>query len=433
MPKKGDCISLLKALAAAILLTAGCSSGGGGARFDAPSKVPHASAKDPTCIDQDGYESVISVLPEISGDLVAFLNSAMHPPNSYQIPSGQRIAAFEAWVTEILDGVDRMRRGERVNWCAIAGAKATAAGYTLYRFHDSGPGRTGRYFLLGLDTSTTNQQAPFVINPEARRNIVIEAPHVPTDPGSGVGAARVFTSDLAPRALLLNGASRCSLPVSVAPAECAGTTATCTGVQAPFPRSDMAHGIHTLFHSFHKLLNDRPPPADRPFALPVRFAQFHTAPAEPVIATGTSDPNQPGAISNTIQALLAKRVACRVHSCNDGNDGTPGDSILGVAKNNECADYNPQALYTNTGGSLDCMSQNPMRGNNRWIQIEGSFDWLSTNTTVDGTAPRAGWFQIMDALRDPSAWGLCDLTCDGGYQCPLGPAQPSISRVVCPP
>jgi hypothetical protein len=432
VPKKVDCIPLLKALAAAILLTAGRTSGGG-VRFDAPLEATPVSAKAPACVDQYGYEKVISVLPEISGDLVAFLNSRAMHPDSYQIPSSERIAAFEAWVTDVLDGVDRMRRGESVDWCAVAGAKATAAGYTLYRFHDSGPGRTGRYFLLGQDTSTGNQQAPFVINPEARRNIVIEAPHVPNDPGSGVGAARVFTSDLAPRALILNGASRCSLPLSVAPAECAGTTAQCTGVQAPFPRSDMAHTIHTLFHSFHKLLSDRPPPTDRPFALPVRFAQFHTAPAEPVISTGTSDQNQPSAISNTIKTLLAKRVACRIHSCNDGNDGTPGDSILGVASNNECADFNPQALYTNTGGSLDCNSQNPMRGNNRWIQIEGAFDWLSTNTTVDGTAPRPGWFQIMDAMRDPAAWGLCDLTCEGGYQCSLGPAQLPAARTPCPP
>jgi hypothetical protein len=221
--------------------------------------------------------------------------------------------------------------------------------------------------------------------------------------------------------------------VSVVPAECAGTTAVCSGGQAPFPRSDMAHGIHTLFHSFHKLLSDRPPPADRPFALPVRFAQFHTAPAEPVISTGTSDPNQPGAISNTIKTLLAKRVACRVHSCNDGNDSTPGDSILGVAANNECADYNPQALYTNTGGSLECNVQNPRVGSNRWIQIEGAFDWESTNTTVDGTAPRPGWFQIMDALRDPAAWGLCDLTCGGGNQGSLGLPQPPIAQTSCPP
>lgn len=432
MPKQSNCIPLLAALAAAILLTAGCSSDGG-ASFHAPAKSSSLSEKSPACIDQDGYENTLSVLPEISGDLVAFLNSAAMHPNAYQIPSGERIAAFEAWIPDVLDGVDRMRRGQSVNWCAIAGAKANAAGYTLYRFHDLGPARTGRYFLLGVDTSTTNQQAAFVINPLAKRNIVLEAPHVPTDPGSGVGAARVFTSDLAARALILNGANRCSLPVSVAPAECAGTTPACAGGQAPFPRSDMAHGIHTLFHSFHKLLNDRPPPADRPFALPVRFAQFHTAPAEPVIATGTSDPNQPGAISNTLKALLANRVACRVHSCNDGNDGTPGDSILGVARNNECADYNPQALYTNTGGSLDCMAQNPMGGNNRWIQIEGAFDWLSTNTTVDGTAPRPGWFQIMDAMRDPAAWGLCDLACGGGYQCSLGPAQPPVAQTTCPP
>jgi hypothetical protein len=390
--------------------------------------------KNPACSDHDGYENVISVLPELSGDLVAFLNSPEMHPNSYQIPSLERIAAFEAWVTEVLDGVDRMRRGESVGWCSIAARAAATAGYTLYRFHDSGPNRTGRYFLLALDISTSNQQAPFVINPTARRNIVLEAPHVPTDPGSGVGAARVFTSDLAPRALILNGAMRCSLPVSAVPAECAGTTAQCSSpLQAPFPRSDMAHAVHTLFHGFHKVLSDRPTPPDRPFALPARFAQFHTAAAEPVIATGTSDPNQPGAISNTIKTLLAKRVACRVHSCNDGDDGTSGDSVLGRASNNECADFNPQALYTNTGGSLDCSSQNPMIGSNRWIQIEGNFDWLSTNTTVDGTANRAGWFQIMDALRDPQAWGLCDLTCEGGYECSLGPAQASVAHTLCPP
>ncbi len=128
MPKKRDCFPLWSALTAAILLGAGCSSSGDRTVSGALSKTASASAKTSTCSDQDGYENVISVLPEISGDLVAFVNLPEMHPASYQIPSYERVAAFEAWVTDVLDAVDLMRRGENVNWHTVAGARAVAAG-----------------------------------------------------------------------------------------------------------------------------------------------------------------------------------------------------------------------------------------------------------------------------------------------------------------
>jgi hypothetical protein len=275
-----------------------------------------------------------------------------------------------------------------------------------------------RYYLFARDVATNGQGAHFLVNPAARRNVVLEAPHAPSDPGTASGAGRMFLSALAPRAAIFSGAIRCALDLSVAPAECAGETPTCPG--DGFPRSDMAHVTHSLFHVLHARLDARTPEG----AARTRFAQLHYATSEPVLATGTSDGAQANAISTTLRALVAARVApdVAVHSCNDGDDGTTGDSIIGVATNNECADFNAQALYTNAGGSLACGAQNPRQGSDRFVQIEGDVEWSSLDLTADGTARSVGWFQVMDALSDPRAWGACDLACAG--DCGLGPAHP---------
>jgi hypothetical protein len=393
---------------------------------DAGSQSDSGPAND--CTDNPKwFEGSFAKLPELSADIVSVVeDSALHP-NSYTIPSAIRIAAFETLIDEILDAVDEMWASQSPDWCAIA-ADGASAGYLIFRLYEA---NSKRYFIFGKDAATQGEQPSFFVNPEAKRNIVLEAPHAINDTNSEIGTARMFVSDLAPRAAIFSGAARCSLSVLDAPPECAGETPVCAG--NGFPRSDMAHNIHSLFHSFHEKLNDRAAPLVRTRAEPTKFAQLHTANAEPVISTGTSDPNQSGPISNTIRGLVAARISslAPVHSCNDGDDGTSGDSIIGVVTNNECADFNPQALYTNVARSLACTAQNPLTASNRFIQVEGHINWTSSDTSADGTAADVGWFQVMDAIRDPTAWGTCDLTCAGGTGCVLGSAQASPPAQSC--
>lgn len=137
--------------------------------------------------------------------------------------------------------------------------------------------------------------------------------------------------------------------------------------------------------------------------------------------SGTSNPTEAASsISNRLLATLKGPFAggVRSHSCNDGPDGTTGDKTIG-SSNNECAEYNSQALYTNADDSLSCEMVNPAALSNRWIQLEGGIDWPSTDTRTSG-ATSAGWFQLMDAIRDPDVWGACDMTCAGGQSGTLG-------------
>jgi hypothetical protein len=412
-----------------LVFSAGCT-------VEASPSASEAQFALESCTDSAAwFEGAFAGLPEVREELVTTLTDSRMHPGTYHVPSPERTAAFEVMLGALLDNVDRMRAGEDADWCHLLANEAKAAGYSIVRVLDtnaSGTQGTGRYFILGTDVATNGEQGYFVINPGAQRNLVIESPHSGYDPDSDVGAARLFVSDLAPRAVVFNGAERCALEPSQSPAECAGHTPQCEGTS--FPRSDVAHATTPLFHAFHRRLSDRGLPQSLVHAEPTRFIQVHTAPAQPVIATGTRDPDQQGAISNTIRELVSHRVrvGSRVHSCNDGNDGTPGDSIIGVATNNECADFNVQALYTNASGSVACGAQNPMAGSNRWIQVEGGIAWDSSNTSVDGTASSVGWYQVMDAVR-ASPWGVCDLTCTGGSACGIGPAHRPATAPACAP
>src|SRR5690606_16123397 len=100
-----------------------------------------------------------------------------------------REAAFTAFVTALLDAIDANRRDNNAgDWCLVK-ARAVSAGYGVYRFWDVG---TSRYFIYANDLATSNQQAFFFINPMARRNIVVEAPHAGFDTESPEGAAKLF-------------------------------------------------------------------------------------------------------------------------------------------------------------------------------------------------------------------------------------------------
>jgi hypothetical protein len=202
--------------------------------------------------------------------------------------------------------VDATRRDRNAGgWCDVK-SKAQAAGYEVKRYYDT---YTGRYFIYAHDLSTNNQQAFFFLNPFAKRNLVLESPHALTDGGSAEAAAKVFVSDLVPRALLVNGAKRCA---SSAISGCFGSSNFCHPDTLEWALSDTAHATTNLFYQFHTTLNDRAGMVDREMGTP-KFAQFHTFGAladstnQRIIladSTGRTNVSTSASIANTVEERI---------------------------------------------------------------------------------------------------------------------------------
>jgi hypothetical protein len=94
------------------------------------------------------------------------------------------------------------------NWCAAVEAAGTA-GYLLGRYYDT---ISSRWFIVGEDGSGTGQ-AYFIINPEPKRDFIVEAPHVYATNSEIEGRTdtegMLILWQTLGRALLINGADRC--------------------------------------------------------------------------------------------------------------------------------------------------------------------------------------------------------------------------------
>ena len=332
---------------------------------------------------------------------------------------------------------------------AASKAKALDAGYSIVRYYDTGLGRPKRYYIYAHDTLTADQQAFFVLNPTARRNIVIENAHPIDDACSKNGAGRLFLSDLAPRALIVSGARRCS---SAYPAPCVGSSGMCRQ-DRKFALSDMAHATSNLFYTAHKIFNDRPA-ATGHTTQATKFVQIHSyiypldgnrvviadATARKVV-TGTAD-----AISNRLEAeidlLVPGEASAKTHSCQDGLD--PGhnyysDPTIGDS-HNRCAEKNVHGRYTNNSNMNTCTGGDTTTATNRFLHLE------ATGTAAEGRActvwndattvtNRVTWRTVRDALMKPSTFGACDLKCwwKASTTCTLGPDVTSLPNdTTCP-
>ena len=144
-----------------------------------------------------------------SGDLATYVDLFAHS-ESYTVLTAARTTQIGAMFDAIDNAVTAMIGGDlSVNWCAAVDAAGTA-GYLLGRYYDT---FSSRWFIVGEDGAGTGQ-AYFIINPEPKRDLIVEAPHVyamnanKLEGRTDTEGVLILRQTLG-RALLINGADRC--------------------------------------------------------------------------------------------------------------------------------------------------------------------------------------------------------------------------------
>jgi hypothetical protein len=188
--------------------------------------------------------------------LVAFVAARPHDGTFTPLDETRR-AAFDAFVDGLMATASEALTNPYADWCQVI-TLANDAGYRVTRFFDP---TTSRWLVYAHDDLGTGH-AYFFVNPEPRRALVLEAPHVGT-PGSvyenETAREGVFLfQDLAARALVINGATRC-VGATESPPTCGGTYSSnmCGPDTAGtgYHESDVAHSPTNAFHRFHARLD----------------------------------------------------------------------------------------------------------------------------------------------------------------------------------
>jgi hypothetical protein len=341
-------------------------------------------------------------LESISGDLVTFVQALEHPKNgNYGKVSSARKASFNELLDTLFTAIGAsLTDGTTGDWCAVK-SKASAAGYAIARFHDTG---SGRWFVHGSDT-TSFGQAYFFINPFAKRNIVIEVPHEGLETDTGSEGARLFKA-LAARALIVNKEHRCSDPDST---PCGNaSTAVCDG---RLRESDVAHHTANTFYLLHARFND--------MDAQTKFVQLHGFTSSvgdmAEVGDGTNTDVASASVSNIFARALRSHVpdAAAVHSCQE----QPGDP-----PSNLCGETNVEARYSHQPNISDCPPA-VSASSARFLHIEQA---LTLRDDDDGD----GWFwgDVRDAVL--VTWPNCNMN-NGATDCTLGPAQSQFEGLIC--
>lgn len=344
-------------------------------------------------------------VPPAPTNLVGLVTGLPHPNSgAYGTLSASRTTKFQIFVDGLFAAIDdSIADGNTGDWCGVK-AKAADAGYEIFRYRDA---PSGRWLVYGRD-KTTFGQAYFVINPYAKRNIVIEVPHEGYDTGTAEQGARIFL-ELAARALIINKEHRCSDPHATT---CSGTTGPCNNSK-PLRESDVAHDERNTFHLLHRAFSDGD--------TATKFVQLHgfdgsatTDKAE--IADGTTTDLNLGSVSVLFASKLATYVPELdvVRSCQEAADGSPPSG--------RCATTNVQGRYTH-GSANECTANAPAN-TNRFLHVEQAIE-LRDNDPSDGY-----WYgDVRDALRD--TWPTCNMN-NGPTDCTLGGSQTNYSTLSCP-
>jgi hypothetical protein len=344
-------------------------------------------------------EGSIRVLPAIEVDLVEHVLSLEHPnEGDYVVLEAERQASFEALLTALDTALAlTLSDPEAADWCGVL-ELAEAAGYEIHRLRDTA---TGRWLVYGADT-TAGGQAYFFVNPEAKRDLVIEVPHHPFDSNTAQEGARILVS-LSARALLLAKEHRCSDPDD---AQCPANTTACGG---SYRESDVAHDPRNTFHVLHAWYVEKSES---------RFVQLHgfDAPDGDLaeIGDGTNNDVDPRSIANVFAEHLGELVGdpSAVFSC-QAEVGAPPAAM--------CGGSNVQAHATHAPRADACPSTGD--GTNRFLHVEQSATLRDEDETDE-----ASWTDVRDALA--LTWPDCTLG-RGPRDCDLGPAQGSPRACAC--
>ncbi len=344
-------------------------------------------------------------LASMSGNIESLVMAFEHPnAGGYGKVSSSRKAQFITFLNGLFQAIDdSLADGDTGDWCGVI-AKANAAGYAVRRFYDT---TTGHWFVYGNDT-TVQGQSYFLLNPFAKRNLVIEVPHAGFEAQTDRQGVRIFKA-LAARALLVNKEHRCSDRDATT---CDGSTTECAGF---FPESDVAHHPANTFTLLHERLTREGS----------RFVQLHgmagrmgSGPRNVAqIGDGTVSDTNASSVSLTFAERLRRYVPTNhgVHACQD--TGTPPSPVL-------CGETNVQGRHTNAP-TQDACTTGTTTMSGRFLHIEQHLS-LRDGDDADGFF----WGDVRDALKD--TWPACDMN-NGATDCSLGPVQTRHSRLSCTP
>jgi hypothetical protein len=313
-----------------------------------------------------------------AGDLVTYVDLWAHP-QSYTALTAARATQVGAMFDAINSAITAMLGGDlSVNWCAAVDAAGTA-GYLLGRYYDTA---SSRWFIIGEDGSGTGQ-AYFIINPEPRRDLIVEAPHVYNTNAKLEGrtdteGVRILQQTLG-RALLINGADRCQGKDG----GCGGTFSSdnvCppSGDGNPYRESDVGHNTDNAFHVLHQKFND--------VAARTRFVQLH----------GNDDTRLPrGGLSvsdgrtSPHAASLATLFVTNIQTLPTGALAASAVNDCATEANILCGYRNVQGRYTNDATAL-CNGGTMIQGGTRFLHLEQK---SGTPSLIDQPQP------VIDALR----------------------------------
>ena len=344
-------------------------------------------------------------LASMTGDLETLVTTFEHPnQGGYGKLSSSRVSTFTAFVNVLLEAIeDSLADGDTGDWCGVA-SKATGAGYAVRRFYDTA---SGRWFVFGSDT-TVHGQSYFILNPYAKRNLVIEVPHAGSESSTDRQGVRIFKA-LAARALLVNKEHRCSDPNR---STCDGNTTECGG---SFRESDVAHHAANTFMLLHvRLAGDTQS----------RFVQLHgmTGRIRPAprniaqIGDGTLSETNLTSVSVRFAEQLGRYVPRGegIHACQAA--GTPPSPVL-------CGETNVEGRQTNAP-TADACTAGTTTSSGRFLHVE-------QHRTLRDDDDRDGYFwgDVRDAIRD--TWPQCEMN-NGARDCTLGPVQRRPGRLSCP-
>jgi hypothetical protein len=217
------------------------------------------------------------------------------------------------------------------------------------------------WFVVASDDSATGRDPTLVVNLSARRDVLIEAPHVPFERGTGEQSI-VLLKDLGGRAAILSGAHRCA---SKSFTRCDGRTTVC-GVDEAYRDSDVGHNVSALFHTAHTTLAER---WENAIVLSLHGMKTDTDDIRTslIISNGIRAPDQEQKTAATRLRLgLGSMITPpgTVVSCN-----VPGDEVYNYRK--LCGYTNVQGRHVN--GDADACRDSVDQGSGRFIHLEQ--DW----------------------------------------------------------
>jgi hypothetical protein len=294
------------------VLVAGCGDPTATAQGDAATDAPasdDAPSTDP-CAD-----------PQVvrAASVRDFVASLTHADAFANLDDGQ-LAAVGAAARALLDGD-----------VATARTQAVAVGYRVAALVT--PAEC--FLLLAPTDAAPAGQATLVVRPNWRRNLVVEAPHVPNDGNTDLEGAIVFANTAA-RALVIAGARRCASPID---SGCFAST-ECSSSGTPY-ESDPAHSLRTALHGMHLAVAVG---ASASLSLQLHTNLEPTLNGDARVSDGTKIAGAGPHARAFYEALAAGGGDIR--SCNDAANPPPSGAF--------CGTINSQGLATNAAPPPAC-------------------------------------------------------------------------------